>query len=114
MRKLRKEGNEDLVQAAFEIQDQIRRAYRLHREHRPIIQFDLVERRIYAYPYAGYRSCLSERSKELLDKEYRDAEANRQIVVFVKDSRTRRLISFSIDEEFEGRRRKSRPRVDQS
>jgi hypothetical protein len=66
-----------------------------------------VERRIYAYPYASYRHGLSERSKELLEKEYRNAGADRQIVVFVKDSGTRRLISFSIDEDFEGRRRKA-------
>ena|SRR3990172_9507177 len=111
---MKKKRNEDLVQAAFEVQDQIRRAYRLHREHRPIIEFDLVEHRIYAYPYAGYRDSVSEKSRELLDEEYRDAETNGRIVVFVKDSGTRHLISFSIDEDSEGRRRKSRPRVSQS
>ena len=108
---MRKQWHEDLVQAAFEVQDDIRRAYGLHRDHRPIIEFDVVEHRIYAWSNAGYRNCLSERSRELLDKEYRDAETNRQIVVYVKDSGTRRLISFSIDEDFEGRRRKGRPRV---
>jgi hypothetical protein len=82
---MRKQRNEDLVQAAFEVQDDIRRAYGLHRDHRPIIEFDVVEHRIYAWPYAGYRNCLSERSRALLDKEYRDAETNRQIVVYVKD-----------------------------
>jgi hypothetical protein len=101
--------NEDLVQAAFEIQDQIRRAYRLHREHRPIIEFDRVEHRISAYPYAGYRHGLSERSRKLLDEEYRNAEANRQIVVYVKDSGTRRLISFSIDEELVRRKAAEEP-----
>jgi len=111
---MKKQRNDDLVQAAFEIQDQIRRAYRLHREHRPIMEFDLVEDRIYAYPYAGYRATLSERSKKLLDEEYRDARANHQIVVFVKDSGTRRLISFSINEQSEGKMRRSRPRVTRS
>jgi hypothetical protein len=107
---MRKQRNEDLVQAAWQIQDQIRRAYRLHQENRPVMEFDVVERRIYAYPYAGYRDGLSERSKKLLDREYKDARANRQIVVFVKDSETRRLISFSIDEDFEGGQQRDGPR----
>ena len=76
---MRKHRNEDLVQAACRIQDQSCRAYRLHQEDRPIMEFDVVEGRIYAYPYAGYRNRLSETSEKLLDREYRDAEANRQI-----------------------------------
>ena len=72
-------------------------------EHWPVIEFDLVEDRIYACPYAGYRSTLSEKSKALLDGEYRDAKDSHQIVVFVKDTGTRRLISFSIDEDSEER-----------
>ncbi len=107
---MRKQRNEDLVEAAWQIRNQIRRAYTIHQENRPIIEFDVVERLIYAYPYAGYRDSLSERSKKLLDCEYRDAEANRQIVVFVKDSKTRRLISFSMDEDFEEGRRKDNQR----
>ena len=50
--------NDDLVQAALESQESIRRAYRLHEEHRPVMLFHLQEHRIYAYPYDGYKDIL--------------------------------------------------------
>ena len=46
--------NDDLVEAALEIQEDIRRAYRLHKQHRPVILFHIQEDRIYAYPYVGF------------------------------------------------------------
>jgi hypothetical protein len=95
---MKKQGNEDLLETASQVMEDIRRAYRIYRKKRPIIEFAVDENLIYAFPYAGYYDHLSERSQKLLEREYQEAQANRQIVVFVKDNRTRRLISFSIDE----------------
>ena len=95
---MRKQRNEDLLDAASQAMEDIRRAYGIYRKKRPIIEYSVDENLIYAYPYAGYYDHLSERSQELLEREYQEAQADRQIVGFVKDNRTRRLISFSIDE----------------
>jgi len=106
---MRKQRNEDLLETASQVMDDIRRAYRIHRKNRPIIEFAVDENLIYAYPYAGYHDHLSMRSQKLLEREYQEAQANRQIVVFVKHNRTKRLISFSIDENPEDVRRKDQP-----
>lgn len=106
---MKKQGNEDLLETALQVMEDIRRAYRIYRKKRPIIEFAVDENLIYAYPYAGYHAQLSERSQKLLEREYQEAQANRQIVVFVKDNRTRRLISFSIDENPEDVRCKDQP-----
>ena len=89
--------NDDLVQAALESQESIRRAYRLHEEHRPVMLFHLQEHRIYAYPYDGYKDTLSERSQGMLEKQYKEAQTENKIVVFVRDEATRRLASFLLD-----------------
>ena len=90
-------NNDDLLDAALELQDDIRRAYRLHEGHRPVMLFDIQEQRLYAYPYQDYKASLSQRSQALLEKQYEEAQANDKIVVFVKDNVTKRLMSFSLD-----------------
>ena len=89
--------NDDLVEAALEIQEDIRRAYRLHEQHRPVMLFHIQEDRIYAHPYVGYKETLSEKSQAMLEKQYEEAQKENKIVVFVRDEATRRLASFSID-----------------
>ena len=86
--------NDDLRDAALEIQDDIRRAYRIHEANKPVMLFHLQEQRIYAYPYLGYKETLSERSQAMLEKDYEEALAANKIVVFVRDEVTRRLVSF--------------------
>ena len=65
--------NDDLVQAALEIQESIRRAYRRHEEHRPVMLFHIQEDRIYAYPYVEYKATLSDRSQAMLERQYEEA-----------------------------------------
>jgi hypothetical protein len=91
--------NDDLVNAALEIQEDIRWAYRLHEEHRPVMLLHVQQGRIYAYPYLEYKATLSERSQAMLEKQYEEAQQENMIVVFVRDEATRRLTSFSIDYE---------------
>lgn len=88
--------NDDLVQAALEIQESIRRAYRLHEEHRPVMLFHIQEDRVYAYPYVEYKATLSDRSQAMLERQYEEAKQDNRIVVFVRDE-ARRLASFSLD-----------------
>ena len=92
-------ANDDLVDMAMEIQESIRAAYRQHEEHRPVMLFDVQEERIYAYPCLDYKKTLSERSQAMLKDQYEEAQRYEQIVVFVRDNATRRLVSFTIDYE---------------
>jgi hypothetical protein len=89
--------NDDLLAAAMELQDDIRRAYQLHEGHRPVMLFDIQEQRLYAYPYRDYKASLSQRSQASLEKQYEEAQAENKIVVFVRDNVARRLMSFSLD-----------------
>ncbi len=89
--------NDDLLGAAMELQDDIRRAYQLHEEHRPVMLFDIQEQRLYALPYDEYKAGLSQRSQASLEKQYEEAQAENKIVVFVRDNVAKRLMSFSLD-----------------
>ena len=89
--------NDDLIAAALDIQDSIRAAYRNHEKHKPLIEFNFQQQRVYAYPYLDYKAGLSPRSQAMLTQQYEQAEQKNQIVVFVKDEATRRLTSFLLD-----------------
>jgi hypothetical protein len=92
-------ANDDLVAMVMELQESIRGAYRQHEEHRPVMLFDVQEERLYAYPYFDYKGTLSERSRAMLEEQYEEAQRHDQIVVFVRDEATRRLVSLTIDYE---------------
>ena len=92
-------ANDDLVAMVMELQESIRGAYRQHEEHRPVMLFDVQEERLYAYPYFDYKGTLSERSQAMLEEQYEEAQRHDQIVVFVRDEATRRLVSLTIDYE---------------
>ena len=70
--------------------------YKRHAAKKPIMELSLPSRKIYAYPYAEYAKTLSNRSQELLKKEYRTAIRRKRMVVFVRDDKERVLKSISI------------------
>lgn len=94
-----KNKNDDLVAAALEIEDSIRAAYRIHEKHKPVMEFHVQEQRVYSYPYLDYKATLSPRSQAMLTEQYEQAQSANAIVVFVRDEKTRRLASFSLDYE---------------
>lgn len=61
--------------------------------------YDLQEERIYAYPYAEFSAGSSERLQQLLKEQYEDALSRNQFVLFVRDNKASRLISYSMDNE---------------
>jgi hypothetical protein len=88
-----------LFDAACERADDILRLYRQFAERRPVMLLELPSQRIYAYPYLDFKNTLSERSQQMLEREYQEAVARHKIVVFVKDDDRRKMISFSVEEE---------------
>ncbi len=62
---------------------------------KPIMLFDIQEQKIYAYPYNDFKSLMNEKSQTMLEDQYSDALLNNKMVVFVRDSEKRNLISAS-------------------
>jgi hypothetical protein len=92
-------NQDDLLDAARERAGDILMFYRKFADKKPVMLLELPSQKIYAYPYLDFKNTLSERSQKMLEKEYREAVAHNQIVVFVKDNDRRKMISFSVDEE---------------
>ena len=90
-----KAKNDDLIEAALEIQEDIRRAYRLHEEHRPIMLFHIQENWIYAYPYVGYKETLSKRSQSMPGGAVRRSPEEKQDCC-VRDGRRNQAADFLV------------------
>jgi hypothetical protein len=88
-----------LLAAADEHGGDILMFYKKFADMKPVMLLELPSQKIYAYPYLEFKNTLSERSQGMLEKEYQDALANNQIVVFVRDDVRRKMISFSVDEK---------------
>src|SRR5260370_3550497 len=91
--------NDDLVEAAEGQLHNILGLYKLFKERRTVMVFDLQSQKIYAYPYDEYKATLSERSQAILTVQYDEAVVENRIVVFVRDNETRRLTSMSFKNE---------------
>jgi hypothetical protein len=74
--------------------------YKKFEDKNPIMEVSLPSRKIYAYPYTEYLKLLSQRSQEMLKKEYNEAIRNKEMVVFVRDNEEEVLksCSFPIEE----------------
>jgi hypothetical protein len=88
-----------LPEAAEENWPHILTAYRQFEDKKPVVLYDLQEQRIYVYPYADFLRDLGEISQITLKDQYGRAVQDNKIVVFVRDTEQRRLVSFSMDRE---------------
>ena len=63
---------------------------------RPLMLFDIQERRVYAYPYRDYAADLSRKSQQSLARQYEAAREAGHMVVFIRDNVERQLVSYSV------------------
>jgi hypothetical protein len=68
--------------------------YSMYESEKPIILYDIEEKKIYAYPYREFRAELSKKSQESLKHDYESASAHGSMIVFVRDNVQRRLVSY--------------------
>jgi hypothetical protein len=68
--------------------------YLMYESERPIMLYDIEEKKIYAYPYREFRAELSKKSQESLKRDYEFACAHDRMIVFVRDNPERRLVSY--------------------
>jgi len=88
--------NEDFFEILDQYMGHIQIFYKRHADNKPILELSLPSCKIYAYPYAEYMKTLSNKSQEMLKKEYHTAIKHNKMVVFVRDNRERVLKSCSV------------------
>jgi hypothetical protein len=72
----------------------IKGLYSIYQRERPIILYDIREKKIYAYPYREFRAELSKKSQESLKRDYEFACGHGSMIVFARDNLERRLVSY--------------------
>ena len=92
------ESQDYLLNAAYDQHDNLSMVYRTFVKKKPIILFDIQEQRIYAYPCKEFgKELANERSRRMLNEQYKKALLTNQMVVFVRDNENEKLVSFSLD-----------------
>ena len=71
--------------------------YKRFEAKKPVILLDIQEQKIYAYPYNDFKSDLTERSQIQLEEQYEAAILDNEMVVFVRDTEKKDLVSYSLE-----------------
>ena len=74
----------------------IRALYMTYENKRPIILYDIQEKKIYAYPYKEFKAEMSKKSQASLEHDYKSASVLGSIIVFVRDNVERKLVSYTM------------------
>jgi hypothetical protein len=61
---------------------------------KPIMLYDVQEKKIYAYPYKDFKAELSKKSQVSLEHDYESASVTGRMVIFVRDNIERNLVSY--------------------
>lgn len=89
-------SNQYYIDIVISQEEQMCKLYNNFEDKRPVMLFDIQEQRGYAYPYEDFKSSLSKRSQAMLAKEYKEALANNEMVIFVRDNENKKFVSMSI------------------
>ena len=68
--------------------------YRLFQNKKPILEYKLPDRKIYAYPAIDYINSLSLRTREKTRQEYQQACLELKMMIFVRDMENNILRSY--------------------
>ena len=72
----------------------IMKAWQEHRDKHPLFEYNLLERKVYAYPAKEYINTLSEKTRRKTLRQYEQVTAQGGLVVFIKDPERRVLQSY--------------------
>ncbi len=90
---------DELLDAALEQHGSIVMVYDMFEELRPVIVFDIQDQELRAMRYQDLREDLNERSQHSMDLQYKQAQVDGQIVVYVQDAVKRKFRSYSLSRE---------------
>ena len=77
--------------------DNILGLYKRFEAKKPVMLLDIQEQKIYAYPYNDFKSELSKKSQIQLEEQYEAAILDKEMVVFVRDTEKKELVSYSLE-----------------
>jgi hypothetical protein len=75
----------------------IRGLYMAYGNKKPIMLYDIHEKKIYAYPYKEFKAELSEKSQVSLELDYKSTSILGGMIVFVRDDIERKLVSYVLN-----------------
>ena len=61
---------------------------------KPVMLYDIHEKKIYAYPYREFKADLSEKSQLSLEIDYKSTSVRGGMIVFVRDNIEQKLVSY--------------------
>jgi hypothetical protein len=73
--------------------------YGLFAQSRPVMVLKLPSLKIYAYPYKEFKDSLNQRSQAILTQQYQEAQANGQMVLFIRDNDEQVFRSYTLNLE---------------
>ena len=88
-----------MVEAAEFVLAEILAVNRKFRDERPVMLLDIVSGRIYAWPYESFKADLDGQSQAVLTADYERGLAGNKVGVFVRDEKTKRLISMLFNDK---------------
>jgi hypothetical protein len=91
-----KPPSDPYLDIAWEHYGNTRYLYDQFADKRPVMLFDIQERRIYCYPYKPFAADLSKKSQRSLAIQYREACKVGHMVLFIRDNVKRVLKSYSM------------------
>lgn len=71
--------------------------YDVFRDKKPIVEYDVDNKKIYTYPANNYISALTERTRKQTKKQYEKACKANQFMLFIKDKGNKKLRSYIFD-----------------
>ena len=92
-----KETDYPLLDAMAEHWEDIVAGYMQFEDKRPIVLYDIQEKRVHLYPYEDFKNDMSPKSQASLAEQYERAGASGHMVVFVRDNDAERLVSYAMD-----------------
>jgi hypothetical protein len=91
------------LEMVYDEWDHIMALYTMVAARRPVMLYDVQDRKIYAYPYKEFKADLNERSQAILTEQYEQARAKNAVVIFVRDNEKEKQISYTIPLEEEAK-----------
>ena len=72
----------------------IRGLYMVYGSKKPIMLYDIHEKKIYAYPYEEFKAELKRKVPRYLEIDYKSTSVRGGMMVFVRDDKERKLVSY--------------------
>ena len=89
--------DDPFLDAVAEHWESIVAGYKQFEDKRPVVLYDIQEKRVYLYPYEDFKNDMSPKSQVSLAEQYELAGKLGKMVMFVRDNEAEKLVSFILD-----------------